>query len=67
MVVISPWPKSGTDLDMAVSTLKDSINPGASTNEIERLGAVASARVEQFGFLAPDVIRTEALIRFAAY
>ena len=67
ITILSPWPKSGTDLDMAVSTLKDSINPGANTNEIERLGAVASLRVEQYAPTAPDVIRTEAVIRFSAY
>ena len=67
MVVISPWPKSGTDLDMAVSTLKDSINPGASINEIERLGATASARVELYAPGAPTIVRSESVIRFAAY
>lgn len=64
---LSPWPKSGADLATATSILKDAINPGMANADAERLGATASARVEHFGALAPDVMRTEALIRFAGY
>ena len=34
---------------------------------IDRLGAVASARVENYAKMAPQVVRNEATIRFAGY
>lgn len=67
ITVLSPWPRSGADLTTAISTLKDEVKPGASSAEIERLGAVASARVEQYASAAPDATRTEAVILFAGY
>ena len=54
-------------LNLAISILKDAINPGASNDDIERLGAVASARVQNYAPNAPDVTRTESLIRYAGY
>ena len=67
MTLLSPWPSDSAELATAISTLKDAVNPGATNESIKRLGAVASARVEQYAPTAPDVIRTEAVIRFAGY
>lgn len=67
IVSLSPWPASGNDLTTAISTLKDAIKPGAGNDEIERLGKVASDRVENYAPGAPDATRTEALILFAGY
>lgn len=67
VTILSPWPTGATDLATAISTLKDAIAPGAADATIERLGAVASARVEQYAPRAPDVMRTEAVIQFAGY
>ena len=75
VTILSPWPtlsdpateEENTALATAISTLKDAIAPGASDSTVERLGRVAGARVEQYAPGAPDVIRTEALIRFAGY
>ena len=73
-VNLSPWPElptteieDGSELSVATSTLKDEISPGAKNETIQRLGAVASARVEQYAPGAPAVMRTEAVIRFAGY
>ena len=62
--ILSPWPPSSA---IAISILKDAISPGASSIEIERLGAACSLRVEQYAPGAPPEIRTEALILFAGY
>ena len=67
VTILSPWPTTPAALSTAISELKDAIKPGASNESIERLGAVASARVEQFAPGAPDVIRTQAVIQFAGY
>ncbi|MCY4360808.1 MAG: hypothetical protein OXE42_01285 [Gammaproteobacteria bacterium] len=67
ITVLSPWPTTPAALATAISTLKDAIQPGASNAEIERLGAVASARVEQYAPGAPDPIKTEAVILFSGY
>ena len=67
ITLLSPWPTVSAELSTAISTLKDAIEPGAANEKIERLGAVASARVEQYAPDAPDPIRTESLILFAGY
>ena len=67
VTVLSPWPTTPAALTVAISTLKDSIEPGAANEKIERLGAVCAARVEQYAPGAPDPVRTEAVIRFAGY
>ena len=54
ITVLSPWPTVAAELTTAISTLKDAIEPGAANEKIERLGAVASARVEQYAPGAPD-------------
>ena len=48
ITVLSPWPTVSAELTTAISTLKDAIEPGAANEKIERLGAVASARVEHY-------------------
>ena len=67
ITLLSPWPTVSAELTTAISTLKDAIEPGAANEKVERLGAVASARVEDYAPGAPDPVRTEALIRFAGY
>ena len=67
VTVLSPWPQTTAELAAAISALKDAIKPGAANATVERLGAVASVRVEQFASNAPSAIRSEALIRFAGY
>ena len=62
--ILSPWPVGSS---IAISVLKDAISPGASSIEIERLGAACSARIELYAPLAPAAIRTAALILFAGY
>ena len=62
--ILSPWPSSSA---IAISILKDATDPGASSITIERLGMVASLRVEQYAPGAPPAIRTEATILFAGY
>ena len=66
VTVLSPWPDTSNN-QLAISVLKDAIQPGASNDVIERLGQVASAMVEKFAPSAPDSVRSEALIRFAGY
>lgn len=67
VIILSPWPSTADSVATAISALKDAVKPGASNAEIERLGLVSSVRVEQYAPGAPDVIRTEALIRYAGY
>ena len=62
--ILSPWPPSSA---IAISVLKDAIDPGASSITIERLGMACSLRVEQYAPGAPPAIRTEATILFAGY
>ena len=72
-VVLAPWPPGGeglaerSALHYATSCLKDAIQPGASDTVIRRLGATAAAMVERYAPGAPQAVKNEAVIRFAAY
>ena len=68
LAVLSPWPTSPVALAAAVACLKDAIaNDDESDTVIERIGAVAAARVEREAPGAPQPIRSEASIRYAGY
>ena len=66
---LSPWPPTTAAVShaAAVSTLKDSIDPGLSNDAVARLGAAAAARVEKYAEDAPQAVKDEAVIRFAGY
>lgn len=66
---LSPWPSQTAvaALAMATSTLKDAIDPGAADATIQRLGATASAIIEQYAGTAPQAVKDEATIRLSGY
>ena len=68
-MALSPWPTEATELAAAVARLKAAVQ-GAAADSDERagqLGAVAAAMVEGYAPGAPQVLKDEAVIRFAGY
>ena len=65
-MALSPWPTSPVALATALATLRAATGIGDDATA-QRLGAVAAARVERFAPTAPQVLRDEAVIRFAGY
>ena len=65
---LSPWPTEDADLARAVIRLSNEVKGAAETFErTDQLGAVAAARVEEYAPGAPQVLKDEAVIRFAGY
>ena len=68
VAALSPWPTSPAALATATATLKAAIaNDGETDAVVQRVGAVAAARVEREAPSAPQPIKSEAVIRFAGY
>lgn len=77
MTALSPWPTTPAALTAARETLAAAIgvtiladagdDREAALAKVNRLGGVAAAMVEDYASAAPQVLRNEALIRFAAY
>ena len=67
-MALSPWPTTPAALATATATLKSAIaGPRAEDADIARVGAAASAMVEDYAPGAPQTLRDEATIRFAGY
>ena len=77
---LSPWPATTAAVRWKAATARlrkelypkagetaDPSCPDELDRKVAQLGAVASARVEQFAPSAPQAIRDEAVIRFAGY
>ena len=66
-MALSPWPNDGTNgLVVAISRLREYIG-AQSDEEITTHGAAAAALVEKYAPGAPQPVKDEAVIRFAAY
>ena len=65
-MALSPWPTTPAALTIATAALRQASGIGDDTTA-QRLGAVAAARVEHYAPMAPQPIKDEAVIRFAAY
>ena len=65
---LSPWPTTPAATAAAVKRLQAAVAGATESDErAAQLGAVASALVEREAPGAPQVIRDEAVIRFAGY
>ena len=64
-MALTPWPTDAAALAAATATLKAAIGEPVDA-VVMRLGAVASAMVEQYAPSAPQVLRDEGVIRTAA-
>ena len=65
MAALSPWPDTPVALANATATVKAAIGPELDDATVQRLGAVASALVEQYAPSAPQVLRDECVLRAA--
>lgn len=64
-MALSPWPTTPAALANATAALKAAIGPDLDDATVQRLGAVASALVENYAPSAPQILRDEAVIRVA--
>ena len=67
VAVLSPWPTSPVALANATTCLMAAIGPDLDDTTGQRLGAVASALVEQYAPDAPQVLRNEAVLRVVGW
>ena len=65
MASLSPWPTSPVALANATATVKAAIGPDLDDATVQRLGAVASALIEQYAPSAPGVLKDECVLRVA--
>ena len=68
-MALSPWPSDPVAIAAAIATLRTDciIESSATDEEINRIGAATAAMIEREAPGAPDPIKTEAVIRLAAY
>ena len=67
-MALSPWPTTPAALANATASLKAAIaNTHADDAIIQRVGSVASERVERETSNAPQSVRDESMIRYAGY
>ena len=68
---LSPWPEAADTQGRAkaIAILRSEAGMGASPSddEVSRIGSAAAALVERDGPKAPQDVKDEAMIRFAAY
>ena len=62
-MALTPWPSSPAALRDATASLKASVDGALDDAVVQRLGAVASALVENYAPSAPQVLRDEGVIR----
>ena len=68
LAVLSPWPTTPAALVAARTCLRDALrSPGLSDDRADALGGAAAAIVERYASGAPGVIKSEAVIRCAAW
>ncbi len=70
VAALSPWPSATATvaLTAARAALKAETGASAATDdELDRVGAAASAVIERYSPDAPAVVRGEALVRLAGY
>ena len=68
-MALSPWPSDPVAIAAAIATLRTDciIESSATDEEINRIGQATAAMIEKEAAGAPDPIKTEAVIRLAAY
>ena len=66
-VTLSPWPTSAQALVNATECLKQVLPDNLTDERIQRLGATASALVEQYAANAPQAVKDTAVERCAGY
>ena len=68
-MALSPWPTSPAALANAIAVLREDCGLGSSATDdgVSRIGAAVAAMVEREAPAAPQAIRDEAMVRFAAY
>ena len=66
---LSPWPAStaAASLTAARAAVREAVKGELSDGRVDRLGATASAMVEQYAAAAPQALKDEAVIRFVGY
>lgn len=67
-MALTPWPTDAAELTVARSELKAALESGAwdiPEAALDRVGAAASARVENYASGAPQAVKDEALVRLA--
>ena len=67
LAALSPWPTTPAATVSALACLRDALGDGLTDDRLARIGAAAAALVEAFAPSAPDVIRSEAVIRCAGW
>lgn len=69
---LSPWPTTPAAIESATARLREAFGPGIAPHTLpdaplQSLGSVAAALVEREAAGAPQPVKDEAVIRFAAY
>lgn len=66
-VALSPWPTTPAALQKAIDCLKQVLPDSLTDDRVARLGATASAVVEDYAPLAPQNCRDSAVEMYAGY